>query len=322
MTLPIRTLADGELITENGFYAISLDRHHNQPCDGVSVTSGVLRRMEKHGPSKTWATHALNPNRFESKRTDALRMGTAMAAFIEGGIDQLEAEFNILPDNHPQRPTAPQIKAFKEGRASASAKNSVTFWSAIDRDGRECISQTELTKLAQMGLALVADKAAAAVLGGVPEITMAAYDEVNRLWLLARPDNVHADGTLSDYKKVNMQGKPFSKFVCDYRVEDHGYDMQMGFAADVFERLTGIWSDQCGLVFQEDEPPYDVILLPIEEEDLRFGQFLNHRSTHRFRECLDLDDWPGPGAAISPFYRRPERREDLLNQMNDAGKSP
>ena len=42
----IRTLADDEQITEPGFYAISLDRHHSQPCDGPSVTSGVLRKME------------------------------------------------------------------------------------------------------------------------------------------------------------------------------------------------------------------------------------------------------------------------------------
>ena len=45
MTFEIRTLADGELIAEPGFYNISLDRHHAQPCNGPSVTSGILRKM-------------------------------------------------------------------------------------------------------------------------------------------------------------------------------------------------------------------------------------------------------------------------------------
>ncbi|GGE30258.1 hypothetical protein GCM10011360_17870 [Primorskyibacter flagellatus] len=322
MSHEIRTLADDEQITEPGFYRISLDRHHSQPCDGPSVTSGVLRTMEKKGPSKVWAYHQLNPNRFEEKRSDALRMGTAMAAYIEGGLAGLEAEFQILPENAPSRPTAAQINALKEGRETETARRSITFWSNVRKDGREIVSQGEFDLLAAMGAALAADPAAAAVLGGEPEITMAAFDERTGLWMLARPDNMNFDGTLSDYKKVNTQGRPFNQTLCSHRTEDHEYTMQMAFAADVFERLTGIWSDQCGLVFQEDEPPHDVILLPIPEEDLRIGQFLNRQAMTRFRECLDANHWPGPGEVITPFHRNPERREALLERMQTAGAAP
>jgi hypothetical protein len=322
VTYPIRTLAEGEKISEPGFYNIPLEVHHGQPCIGPSVTSGVLRAMEKHGPSKVWATHALNPNRFEPKRTDALRLGAAMAAFVEGGLAALEAQFQILPENKPNRPTKPQMQALKEGRASASAKASIAFWGEVDRDGRDIVTEQELELLAAMGLALSRDPAAAAVLGGLPEITMAAYDERTGLWFLSRPDNLKFDGTMSDYKKVNAGGRPFNKWFCDMRVEDHGYDMQMGFAAEVFEMITNIWSDQAGLVFQEDEPPHDVILLPIPEEDLRLGQFMNRRAATRFRECLDANHWPGPGEVIIPFKRDDKRRERLLEEMNIEGKSP
>lgn len=322
MTHQIRTLADDEKITEPGFYRISLERHHAQPCDGVSVTSGVLRKMEKHGPSKVWATHILNPDRYEMKRSDALRLGSAMAAFVEGGLDALNAEYQTIPADAPNRPTTAQLQALKEGRESKTARASIAFWSDVDRDGREIIKEAELELLAAMGLALSKDPAAAAVLGGEPEITMAAYDDRTKLWLLARPDNMKFDGTMSDYKKVNTGGRPFNKWFCDMRTEDHEYTMQLGFAADVFERLTGIWSDQAGLVFQEDEPPHDVILLPVLEEDLRFGQFLNNRAALRFRECLDAGHWPGPGEVITPFHRDDKRRERILEEMQMENKAP
>lgn len=322
MTHDIRTLADDELITEDGFYRISLERHHNQPCDGVSVTSGVLRKMHRHGPSKVWATHALNPKRFESKRSDALRLGAAMAAFVEGGIDALNAEFQTIPEHAPSRPTKTQMQALKEGRETSKARASIAFWADVDRDGREVISEKELELLAQMALALSQDPAAAAVLGGEPEITMAAYDPATRLWLLSRPDNMKFDGTMSDYKKVNTGGRPFDQFFCDGRIDDHGYDMQMGFACDVFERLTGVWSDQAGLVFQEDEPPHDVILMPIPEEDLRIGQFHNNQAAMRFRECLDADHWPGPGSVIRAYHRNDKARERILEAMQTAGVAP
>lgn len=322
MTHEIRTLAEGELITEPGFYQIPLEQHHSQPCAGVSVTSGILRKMYLHGPSKVWAYHQLNPDRVEMPRTAALRLGSAMAAFVEGGEDALRAEYQVLPEVRPDRPSKPQLQALKEGRATAKAKASIAFWGEVDRDGRDYVTQQEFELLAAMGLALAKDPAAAAVLGGEPEVTMACFDERTQLWFLARPDNMHFDGTLSDYKKVNTGGRPFDHFFCNRRVEDHGYDMQMGFASHVFEQLTGIWSDQCGLVFQDDEPPHDSILLPLPEEDLRIGQFLNNQAAMRFRECLDANHWPGPGEVITPFHRNKDRREALLEQMQTAGTSP
>lgn len=322
MTFPIRTLEPGEKIVEPGFYNIPLDVHHSQPCDGPSVTSGVLRRMESHGPSKVWATHQLNPNRFEDTRTDALRLGSAMAAFVEAGIEGLREHYQVLPDNRPDRPTRAQFQALKEGRESAKARASIAFWRDVDRDPRDYVTEAEFEHIAAMGLALAADPSAGAVLGGMPEVTMAAFDETTQLWLLSRPDNVHFDGTMSDYKRVSTQGRPFTGYLVDRRIEDHEYTMQMGFACDVFERLTGIWSDQAGLVFQEDTPPYDVILRPVPEEDLRIGQFLNHQAAIRFRECLDANHWPGPGEHIAPFNRNEKARERLLERMQTAGAAP
>lgn len=322
MSYKIHTLEKGELITEPGFYNIPLDQHHGQPCDGPSVTSGVLRRMKDHGPSKVWAYHALNPEAWPDEDTQALRLGRAMAALVEGGIEELEKHFMILPDDRPRRPTKDQLRALREGRETATARRSIAFWGEMDRDPRDKLSETEYELICNMGLALAKDPSASAALSGLPEITMAWKDLKTDLWCLARPDNVSFDGSASDYKKVNTGGKPFSQWLVDDRLEFNGYDLQMAFAAEGLEQLTGVWPEVVGLVFQEDKPPFDSILRGIPEEDLRFGQFYNHQSLRRFRECLDSGHWPGPGEHTGSFHRSEKRREAILEEMNVAGVAP
>ena len=314
--MKIRTLADGEKISEPGFYNISLDRHHAQPCDGPSVTSGVLRQMELATPADVWAFHMLNPNRWEKEQTAALRLGRAMAAYVEGGMDAVAQQFIVLPEDRPRKPTAQQIAAFDGGTASGAATASVTFWRAVEADGRDVLSAAEKTMIEDMGKILAQDPAACAVMGGIPEVTMAWKDERTGLWLLSRPDTVSFDGMMSDYKKMNTQGRPFNHRVVDQRITEHGYDMQMAFAAEVFERITGNWPGVVGIVAQWDQPPHHVILREISEEDLRIAQFRNRRAIDRFAECLASGDWPGPGADVGVYLRPDWQRDMLLEQMN------
>lgn len=379
--MEIRTLADDEKITENGFYQITLDRHHAQPCDAPSVTSGVLRKMELATPADVWAFHQLNPDRWEQEDKTALRLGRAMAAYVEGGMDevgkhflvlpkdkpnkptdkQLEnfrakgngdlSGFMILPDEKPRKPTAAQIKAADGGTASAAALEAVDFWRQVEEDGREPLSQSEaeqllalvdrvsfwdaidadprepltdaqITMIEDMGKVLAADPAAAAVMSGIPEVTMAVKDERTGLWLLSRPDTVNFDGSMTDYKKMNTQGRPFNYRVVDSRITDHGYYLQMAFAAECFEALTGQWPTEVSVIAQWDAKPHHIIVREISEEDLRFGQFRNRRAIDRFAECLSSGYWPGPGDDIGAYQMPKYLHEQLLEEMNVEGKAP
>lgn len=317
-----RTLKPGEKIEENGFYSISLDRHHSQPCVGPSVTSGVLRKMELETPSVVWATSKLNPDPWPSDDSTALMLGRAMAALVEGGSDELKKHYLVADEEWPKKPTAPQIKAYEEGRATEKATESVEWWVKIKEDGRDVLDGAQLEMIMGMGSVLTKDPAACAALDGEPEVTMAYQDEETGLWLLARPDLVSFAGLVSDYKKVNTQGNPFNERLVDKRISKHGYDMQMAFACEVFERLTGGWPELVGLVFQHDKPPHDVILREISEEDLRIGQFRNRRSIQRFRECLDANHWPGPGEHVGIYNRPTYERDRLIEEMQKAGTAP
>ena len=318
----IRTLNDDEKITEPGFYQISLDRHHSQPCDGPSVTSGVLRKMELETPADVWAFHLLNPDRWEQEDKTALRLGRAMAAYVEGGMEEVAQHFCVLPTDKPNKPTAQQKAAYAEGRATEAGKRSVEFWRDVEMDYRDPLTDAEQKMIEDMGRVLARDPAACAVMGGVPEVTMAWRDEITGLWLLARPDTVAFDGSMSDYKKISTQGRPFNHRVVDRRITDYGYDMQMAFAAYVFERLTGNYPGSVGLVFQTDKPPHHVILREISEEDLRIAEFRNRRAINRFAECLASNYWPGPGDDVGVYQRPDWQREMLLEEMQTAGVAP
>lgn len=192
MMVEIRTLADDEWIQEPGFYAIDIDRHHNQPClspesrrafeeDGVlppieevAVTSGILRMMELSNPGEVWAFHRLNKDRWERKQTDALRLGRAMAAYVEGGMkavsehflvlpedkprrptdDQMKkyqdkraddlSEYLVLPEKHPKKPTAKDVEAYNYKAAGPAVIERVEYWAAVDKIEKE--GKTVLTK--------------------------------------------------------------------------------------------------------------------------------------------------------------------------------
>ena len=319
--IEIIDLPDGEKITEPGFYRISLDRHHNQPCDGVSVTSGVLRKMELQTPADVWAFHKLNPDRWEQPETDALRLGRAMACYVEGGPEQLETEFRVLPKNKPNRPTAAQQTAFDEGRGSDAAIKSIRFWADVENDPRDIVTEAEWDMLCNMGKVLAKDPAACAVMEGIPEVSMAWKDEETGLWCLARPDTVSFSGMTTDYKKMSTRGDAFDARLVDRRITDFGYDMQGAFACEGFQHLTSNWPG-FGIIAQWDKPPHHVILREIPDEDLRIGQFRNRRSLRLFKECLDSGNWWGPGEDVGAYQRPKWQFEKLIEEMNVAGGAP
>lgn len=318
----IRTLAPGEKITENGFYAIPLSVHHNQPCDGVSVTSGVLRAMELETPADVWAFHRLNPDRWERKETDALRLGVAMALYVEGGAYRVLEGFQIHPEDKPRRPTPAQIKAYDEGRASDAAMASVEYWRAVDAEPHAYLDQKEFDLICTMGVVLDRDQLAKNVMTGIPEVTMAWRDEATGIWVLSRPDTINFDGVVTDYKRIAPGAGSFNTYLVDRRIEAGGYDMQIALGCEAMERLTGNWPSAAGIIAQSADAPHHVILRSFDDETLRMAQWRNHRALARFHECLTSNHWPGPGEFVGAYQMNPKLRERLLEEMNMAHAAP
>lgn len=317
--MQIRTLTDDEKITEPGFYAISLERHHNQPCDGPSVTSGILRTMILEAPADVWAFHALNPHRWDRPTTAAMRQGAAMAAYIEGGEKAVLERFKVHAKDKPRRPTEQQLLAIEEGRGSKVALASVAYWSKVEASPSEWLDQSELDLILEMGAVLREDEGAALAMSGHPEITMAWQDEATGIWCLSRPDTVSFDGTASDYKKVAAGGRPFNYRLVDRRCADSGWYMQMAFAAEGLERLTGNWPGEVSIIAQSSAIPYHVIPRIIDDEALRFGQMRNRKAVRMFADCLESGHWPGPGEDVGAFQMSDWLRDTMLDEMEGEG---
>ncbi|MAI35051.1 MAG: hypothetical protein CMM07_25715 [Rhodopirellula sp.] len=319
--MDIRTLKEGEKITEPGFYNIPLSVHHSQPCEGISVTSGVLRMMELESPAQVWAHHQLNPNSRPKKRTKAMYIGAAMAALIAGGLKELWKQFLVLPEDMPYFPKEETWKAFEEKRCNrAESVTACIRWQKVLDDPRDSLTLKDVALLRDMAVVLSDDPSAQLAITGLPEITMAAWDDVNQLWLLSRPDTVNITARIiSDYKKMATKGEPFTTQVVDRNIDRHGYGMQLAFGCDVFQRLTGHWLENCAIAAQWESYPHHVIIRPIEEHHLVEDMWLNRRAAKRFRKCLDSGHWPGPGQESAP-YRRPDWRSEWINkQMENEG---
>jgi hypothetical protein len=127
---------------------------------------------------------------------------------------------------------------------------------------------------------------------------------------------------LSDYKKAAPRSGAFNARFVDRRITEYAYDMQMGFADESFEVLTGNKPSAVGLVFQLDKPPHHVILREIDAEDLSIATFLNRRARRRFRECLDSGHWYGPNELIGSYHRPDWQREKLIEEMNTENQAP
>jgi len=284
----------------------------------VSVTSGILRAMELQTPADVWAFHQLNPDRYERKESPALRMGRAMAAIVEGGLAEMERHYIVPDDDAPRRPTSQQIAAYDRGDATEKGTASVEYWRAMAADTREVLPEAEFDLIVAMGGVLAQSVEAAAVMAGLPEVTIAWFDEETQLWVLSRPDTVSLDGAISDYKKISPQGGAFDYRLVDRRITQHGYDMQMSLGAEAMEMLGLGWPTSVGIVAQSDTPPYHVILREIPEDVLRIAQFRNRRQRIRFRECLDSERWPGPGDDTGAYEYPQWLSEKLAAEMQTA----
>ncbi len=320
--MEIINLGRDEKITQPGFYRMPLWQHHSQPCDGVSVTSSVLRTMRKGTPADVWAFHRLNPDRMEQPDRPAWKLGSAIAAFIEGGEDQLRGEFYVLPAKKPNRPNEKQLIAFKEGRATQAAMEAISFWERVEADPRPKITEADVDRIKALGEVLARDPVAATMLGGEPEITMAWKDPKTGIWCLSRPDNMTFDGTGVDYKSISIMDAYIQPYHIDRRITDHLLFMQMGWADEAFEQITGERMGALGFVFQLTTPPFHVIPRALDDEEVGIGRWMNRQSLDRFAECLASDNWPGPGEHVGAYHMPAKLRERILEEMNTEGEAP
>lgn len=326
MSFEIRTLADGECITEPGAYRCSMAHYHSQDiCPGPSISSSNIRTAVLKSPHAFWKTSALNANRYPEKEVgEALILGRAAHALILGD-EVFDEHFIYVPEDAPQRPTAPQIAAYdRTGEWSDSAAPRAAFWDDFDKRaaGRLELTAAQVEKIKYMSENLAAcPEAVMNLTSSLTEISMIWQDEATGLWIKSRPDCIPDNGhDFGDLKTFTPKGGDLI-LAAQRATTDHGYPMQMALAVEGAEQVFGTTAKSAALIYIQTTEPYEPVPQEIDEEALYWGRVMNRHGINLIAHGLKTGEWPYRSKGMVP-YSYPPSMLHRFGEMQLAGEIP
>lgn len=299
---------DGEEITEDGAYEMPMEVYHSQCCDGPSISSGGLRTIWNQSPAHFWAFSDLNRNRFEKPESKALNMGRAAHALLLGDED-FAANYAVIPDNAPQRPTEAMLNAKSPSESSIARIN---WWAQFDADteGKTLITEEEYRAISYMAENLhrqpiISDYG---LFQGLAEASL--IWRFRNVWIKSRPDMLPQSGMeIADLKTIAEADRRS----CLRAITDHGYDMQMALAIEGAKIIAGLEIKEAVIVFVEKKPPFTVRCIPLDQDALFYARTKNAIAMRRFAECVESGIWPGPEDDMTP-YAAPQWEIDKIDR--------
>ncbi len=325
MSLEIRTIADGEKITEPGAYRMSMSWYHSQCTPGYSISSSNIRAAVLKSPHAFWKTSDLNPNRYPEREVNSsLILGRAAHALILGD-EVFDEHFIFVPDGAPRRPTSVQVAAFKKtGKWSNAAIEGAKFWTEFDKkaDGRLLLTSEQVTKIKYMSENLAAcPEAVTNLTSSLTEISMIWQDEVTGLWIKSRPDCIPDNG--HDFGDLKTFAPKSADLVLSAHraTTDHGYPMQMALAAEGAERVFGTTAKTAALVFIQTSEPYEPVPVEIDEEALYWARVLNRHGINQIAHGFSTGEWPVRADRMTT-YSYPPTMLHRFGEMQMGGEIP
>src|SRR5690606_21152824 len=79
---------------------------------------------------------------------------------------------------------------------------------------------------------------------------------------------------------------------CSSTVRSFAYHTKMALYRLAVQRITGRQLP-CVLIFVEQKPPYDVVVMPIDEATLSLREEQALKTIAKLRQCIEDDHWPG-----------------------------
>lgn len=326
--IDIRTINDGETITEPGAYRMSMAHYHSQEvCPGPSVSSTGLRKLALQSPRAFWMEFEGNPHRLPPREPGpALVLGRAAHALILGD-EVFRDVFAFVPADAPPRPTATQIRAYeRDGKWSDAARDRAEWWEAFDREsaGKTLITADQVETIQHMADSLASNSLAReALTGGLVEISMIYQDRATGIWVKSRPDMLPDNGfDGSDLKTFSPRGSDLV-LSAHRAITDHGYHIQMALAALAAEEVFGVSASEFILVFVQTSPPYETIPIRLDEEALYLGKVMVRHGLDRMAHGLKTGDWPGVGETEDIItYSPPPSVLHWMGEQQLNGKLP
>ena len=324
MTKASVMIEDGQVIDQDGSYRMSMEWYHSQCCDGPSVSSSGLRKIYHSSPADFWAFADLNDRRFPSPSKDAFTYGRAAHSLVLGDED-FHANFAVVPEDAPSKPTSAQVSARNQGRVSDVAQERFAFWDAFEAEseGKEWLSEADLRHIMHIAERLSESPVMQVVLDGQREQSLIWKDEPSGIWLKSRLDVLSATGDLADFKTTRMDTVP--RMLRDVRTK--GYDMQLGLATMGLEQIMGVeFSSESYaarsaiLIHVTKSPPYHVVPIEVSFDALHYGRLKCRKAIDTMRECMVSGVWPGLTEVIEVYSSDYEATD--LEEKIAAGTLP
>ena len=263
--------------------------------------------------SDLWKIHD-SPEKFkyaldhpdESEPTPALVFGQAAHKILLEPNDFTE-EFAVAPDGIDKRT--------KDGKAQwADFLASNAGKTVIDRDTfNQCLSMSEKA---------MSDPTVAKLLAGRKEVPFFWDDPDTGVRCKVKIDCLTylEDETIPvvvDYKTTTDART--NKFVRD--AAEYGYFLQAAMYTEGVMRCLKL-TDRPRFIFvvQEKKPPYSLNIITVPDDTMLYGIDLMRECLGTYRECMEMDNWPGYTGAFNvenelyvPGWLRPNAGDELVD---------
>lgn len=214
-------------------------------------------------------------------QTDALLLGSLTHCMVFEP-DQINARYAKEPRfHHGMNDDTARAKGYDGGKQAALE------W-ALDHTGQQHVSAEMYDAAYHMAQAVLKDPVAAPfVTEGWNEYTINWRDALTGIDCRGRVD--HVNGTLSDLKTT----RSLVSFERD--IARFGYHAQLAWYLDGLHAANAQTTGQPVLVAVESQPPYDVLVLRFDDDDIAVGRRVYRQYLDRLAECRASGEWPGVG---------------------------
>lgn len=274
---------DGSIVAKGVYAGIPIETYHRDKSifDAFSISSSGLRAVLRR-PSEYWWSSPYNPNAEEPESKPALDFGKA-AHMLLLGEDGFAERYVLRPEKYEDdkgvwRPWSGNANACKEWLAKAA------------KAGKTVITDAEITHIRHMAASLQTKEAVRlGILNG--RIERSIFTKRNGIWLKSRPDVIpNASGDFVDLKTAaSVDDDSLSKAIFN-----HGYHIQAGFTRMVVRDVLGPDAfTSFTFAFVEKQPPYDVRIMQLKDNDIDLGERQAMRGLAILAECIERGEWPG-----------------------------
>lgn len=238
-------------------------------------------------------------------RTQAQEIGTLIhLALLEP--ERFMKDTVLEPDDAPKKPTKAQLEAAKKSDKTLAAIAWWDDWNARHA-GKLVMSRDDLSAVNEAKASVHANREASELLSGAT-VELAMFRTVTvdgiKIRTKGKADIVTAGRWIADIKTVQRGAANLDDFGAS--IAHWGYHMQAPWYMDLHNGIAGDEADNFEPGFEsyvpkagwkfivvEKEAPFDVVVMELDEEDIRIGREQNKKSLQVLAACVREGRWPG-----------------------------